>query len=547
MYLQNSLSELFTCKFCKKYFTNPVILPCGQNICEVHVIQNDNSNIFKCDCQHDHHKIPENGFCYNDILIQLMANDILLNAKTKKVKKLFADLDSKCIEFDKIFTKPEHFINCYFSEERNKIDIKREELISKIHDKSAQLIEQTTLVEKELISNLKNVNVDNNFDNLDFINSRDNILSWKNEIFQDPNVSENRFEEIYKSSRKLLKDYELAYNKIKNKIFNGKFYKYSSKIQHNNLLDQFVINNSTSISSDNCGVLIREFKGHTNRVASIQVDEISNIIITGAFDKTIKIWNLETGECLKTLNNHTDWVTCILLLPDDKFISGSDDKTLKIWNLENYECLNTLLNQEGVFSLSLISNNKVACGCRSGLINIWNLDNLSLLRSIKAHSDLVIYLLSNDDELISCSVQHNDPIKIWNLETYECIQVLEGHSEKIYYLELTIDGYLLSCSYDCTVKLWEMESGKMLKSISFNKPVYCVKVVDENVIAVGLADGEIIIYDLNNNEKMKTMLPQWRSLPSSSSSNRLEILSNGSMLSGLNDGRLNLLWNVFEE
>ena len=58
-------------------------------------------------------------------------------------------------------------------------------------------------------------------------------------------------------------------------------------------------------------------------------------IISRAEDKTIKIWDANTGECLKTLEGHSVWVFSVAFSPDGtKIISGSSDKTIKIWGEE---------------------------------------------------------------------------------------------------------------------------------------------------------------------------------------------------------------------
>jgi WD40 repeat protein len=65
--------------------------------------------------------------------------------------------------------------------------------------------------------------------------------------------------------------------------------------------------------------------------------------VSGSADKTIKIWNVDNGECLKTLKGHNDLVWRTIYSPDGKYvISGSNDKTIKIWNVESGECLRTL-------------------------------------------------------------------------------------------------------------------------------------------------------------------------------------------------------------
>ena len=294
------------------------------------------------------------------------------------------------------------------------------------------------------------------------------------------------------------------------------------------------------ILSSNCGELIREYKGHTKSVKSIQINENSNRLISGSEDKTIKIWNLETGECLKTLKEHHDWVNSILIISNNKFLSGSDDKTIKIWDLDSFECLNTLKNEKGIKSLCSISDNQIACGCYDGSINIWNLNNLTKVKTLKAHDDCIQSLLLVDKtKLISCSSENN--IKIWNLVTFECVKILEGHFSHIYQLELILDGILLSCSFDKTVKLWQIETGKEkeLKSIRFNYPVYCLKVLNENLLAIGLGNEKIQIYDLKKQRTVKIFSSH------SNIINQLNSLSYGYLLSGSDNGEIKL-WKIFE-
>lgn len=57
--------------------------------------------------------------------------------------------------------------------------------------------------------------------------------------------------------------------------------------------------------------------------------------MSGSWDKTIKIWDAESGKCIKTLEGHTKGVRSIAFSPDGKHIvSGSNDNTIKIWEIE---------------------------------------------------------------------------------------------------------------------------------------------------------------------------------------------------------------------
>ncbi len=61
-------------------------------------------------------------------------------------------------------------------------------------------------------------------------------------------------------------------------------------------------------------------------MTSIAFSKDDKYIISGSEDKSIKIWELETGNEIKTLNGHSDWVTSVAFSKDDNFIiSGSWD------------------------------------------------------------------------------------------------------------------------------------------------------------------------------------------------------------------------------
>ena len=55
------------------------------------------------------------------------------------------------------------------------------------------------------------------------------------------------------------------------------------------------------------------------------------ILISGSFDKNIKIWDLQNVKCLQTISEHKGNIICIIKLSENKFASCSCDCTIKIW------------------------------------------------------------------------------------------------------------------------------------------------------------------------------------------------------------------------
>jgi WD40 repeat protein len=66
---------------------------------------------------------------------------------------------------------------------------------------------------------------------------------------------------------------------------------------------------------------IREFKGHSSSLCCLQINEKLGRLVTGSHDKTIRIWDIESGECIKVLEGHTDTVYGYNLMNRKLFLS----------------------------------------------------------------------------------------------------------------------------------------------------------------------------------------------------------------------------------
>jgi len=66
-------------------------------------------------------------------------------------------------------------------------------------------------------------------------------------------------------------------------------------------------------------------------------------LASGARDKTIKLWDAQTGQMLKNLPGHDNWVRALTFHPSGKFLlSASDDRTIRVWDLASGRCIKTM-------------------------------------------------------------------------------------------------------------------------------------------------------------------------------------------------------------
>ena len=522
-----------TCEFnnCNLIYENPITLPCGNTLCQSH-LNNYNLQFVCCFCQKEHF-IPQYGFGVNKAIMKMIDSFNQSNPIRKIIKESYEHLNQSIKEYEDI--DPDVYVYEYFGEIRNQVDLHREELISNINARYDEIINQ--LKEKEQ----KCQQYKPNFKKVDLIQLKKQFMPTWLKFMRMTNKSQDELNNLLENINNKLEQIQNQTKMFKKDLLLGEWIEFR-KYEKNNSFGELVQRkeNSSHLSID-CGKLIREFDNnqHVGCIRSIQYDIYSNKMITASENNEIKIWRLDTGECLKTLTQHKAYVTCISIISNDQFASGSYDETIKIWNFDSYECRLCLNNKIAVASLCSISKNQIVCGSLDGSIKLWNLNNTHhRAKTIIAHISCISYLkLIGNSKLISASADRL--IKIWSLDTFECINILEGHLDYISCLDLTLnDLTLISCSRDHTVKLWQLESGEMLNSIRFDSPVCSVKRLNHDLIAVGLCNGEIQIYDINKMYLIKTISAH------STFVFRLYPLSNGDLLSGSGNGEIKL-WTIF--
>ncbi len=87
-------------------------------------------------------------------------------------------------------------------------------------------------------------------------------------------------------------------------------------------------------------------QGHTDLVWSVVFSPEDKMLASGSEDQTVKLWNIQTGECLKTLQGHSHRVCSVAFSPDGETItSGSGDETIKLWDVKTGHCLKTLTDR----------------------------------------------------------------------------------------------------------------------------------------------------------------------------------------------------------
>lgn len=153
--------------------------------------------------------------------------------------------------------------------------------------------------------------------------------------------------------------------------------------------------------------------GHSDCVSACAISPNGLVTASASYDNTVKLWNIESGECLRTLKGHRfDLLACAFTPDGLSVISGSVDHTLKLWNIDSSECVMTL----------------------------------------KGHEESVTTCAATCDGKGILSGSEDKTLRLWDIESHKCVTSFHGHRREIHDSALTKD-FLVSASADKTLKL----------------------------------------------------------------------------------------------
>ena len=239
------------------------------------------------------------------------------------------------------------------------------------------------------------------------------------------------------------------------------------------------------------GTLLRAFNGHKKHIYSLAACDVGGRLATGSWDKTIKLWDVATGRALHTIKGHSDRINDLDCSPDGRtVVSAGNDKTVKLWDAMTGRLVREFEKDEYRKSFSVLSvafspdGRIIAGGSAADRLHFWDTQTGELIRTIHGLGDLV-----------SASAKG-------------VVYSTDGHAGDVHSVAFSADGtHLLSGSEDQTVKLWDVSSGKLIRTFKGHTGgvASVAFLTDGKRITSGAHDG-IKIWDRQNGELLVTMV-----------------------------------------
>jgi WD40 repeat protein len=237
-------------------------------------------------------------------------------------------------------------------------------------------------------------------------------------------------------------------------------------------------------------------------------DLMSDNLVSGELSGDL--WSKPTWNLQQTITAHSDWVRCLSFTPDSaKLASGSFDKTIKLWQIDTGKEIYTFADRlKGVFALAVSPDGKyLASGSWNETIELWDLATGTLLHNLTQHKESVRSLAISPDSQTLISGSFDRTIVLWHLPDGKAIETITD-PEPIAAIALSPNGtFLVSTGDDGSIKIRSLISGAMIAESIDNK--HCIGSLaigpDSLTIAAGTTNGYIILWQLPN---MEDGLPQ---------------------------------------
>jgi len=259
------------------------------------------------------------------------------------------------------------------------------------------------------------------------------------------------------------------------------------------------------------GYARRSLNGHSEPVSEIVLSSDGQFGLSSSWDKTMRLWDLNTGSTVRTFQGHSKDVNSVAFSGDNRqIVSGSRDKTIKLWNTLA-ECKYTIqddMHTDWVSKVAFSPSAKMPLIVSAGwdkLVKVWNLSTCKLRTNLVGHTGVVYTVAISPDGSLCASGGKDMYAMLWDVNDGKHLYSLDAGG-CVNALCFSPRNYWLCAATDITIKIWDLENKNVLDELHSTQPPksgipWCVSLTwsaDGNMLFAGSTDGNIYVYEVEH-------------------------------------------------
>jgi len=220
-------------------------------------------------------------------------------------------------------------------------------------------------------------------------------------------------------------------------------------------------------------------QGHTDSIWSIAFSPDSKILASGSSDRTVKLWDCQTGQCLFTFVGHTGAVISVAFSPDGRTIAScSGHSTIKLWDIESKKHYQHIHEPAGYIIAFSPNGHLLASANTMGIVKLWDIKTGECCNTFGRHGQAVISIAFSANGETLASGSKDGTVRLWDMKNGECIKTFLADIGSVWSLVFSPNG-LLACGGNAeTIKLYYPNTDNCLKTLKSDRPYEGINIKD---------------------------------------------------------------------
>ncbi|XP_035825379.1 CMT1A duplicated region transcript 1 protein [Aplysia californica] len=238
----------------------------------------------------------------------------------------------------------------------------------------------------------------------------------------------------------------------------------------------------------------------------------SELIALGSLDRKVRFIDSATArETGPVITGHAGSVRCVHLLRDRGMVlSGSYDTSVRCWSVETGQCLKILRGHQDTVVTLAVCGDVVATGAKDKHCKIWSLETAKCQKTFKHRAPISAVALSEEICISGCEA---GKVKVWELSSGNLIKTLSGHHSAVTGIKFD-RWHIVTGSRDGYALCWSAlgRHSRCLAALRHPKEVLCIEFLYLRVIT-GSADGRLRVWNMVTGQCCRIMRGNSRSDP----------------------------------